>query len=307
LVVVAAKASFRVEHARAVAALSASGKSVVVVTAVDLADDVLPWLPKDCVYSLGDSQRDWWSVSDGILALTPATQVDPDLVENMVDFHVGAAASEDASRIVHSLRQISIGVAWDRPICVPLTPYSSDGILNRHRIRGVTAGTWQGVSQGDLGFGPDENKLWFGEQSALLTLNLSLGSWPCLLLCGPFFRYEDGEDDSTCVIPEIGHGEVGRLSNPLHASGLQSRPGQPQGRLEPMPSWIRTLPQGGQDLVVRLLDRWASGFFRGFVAGGSEWLCRHGTDLDLALQTDWTSLLDRLEVAGRTHDGFRGA
>lgn len=52
VIVVAPEGTFSVQHARDVAALNASGKSVAVVTPAPLAEDVRAWLPADCLHVL---------------------------------------------------------------------------------------------------------------------------------------------------------------------------------------------------------------------------------------------------------------
>ena len=54
LVVVAPEASFSVPQAREVAALHSSGKNVVVVSSVPLAQDAMAWLPEGCTHVVGE-------------------------------------------------------------------------------------------------------------------------------------------------------------------------------------------------------------------------------------------------------------
>lgn len=54
LVVVAPEAGFSVPQAREVAALRSSGKDVVVVSAVPLAQDAMAWLPEGCTHVVGE-------------------------------------------------------------------------------------------------------------------------------------------------------------------------------------------------------------------------------------------------------------
>ena len=71
MIVVAPAGTFSSPHARDVAALSASGKSVAVVTADVLAEDVQAWLPHGSVHVAG-SRRDvggWWARA-GLAALS---------------------------------------------------------------------------------------------------------------------------------------------------------------------------------------------------------------------------------------------
>jgi len=338
VIVLAHDGTFLVHHARDVAALHASGKSVAVVSPVILAEDIQAWLPEDCFFALdlagdealataeatGDGQRRqlvsavpawpsvadhsrvdsraaWWSVSDGIIALTPQETIDDSALG---EYFLTEIEAREAKALAAIFSHLSVGVAWDRPIFVPKSRLHYSTLLNSAPIRGLKPdqGIWSGVSPYDLGFPAGSNELWIGghESGAVLTLNVSLGGWPCLLVCGPFFDIDVDTDQSSCIVPQMQHGTAGLGQTPLYASNHQNRPGNLQDQLEPMPTWLDSLPKLSQELVIALLDLWASGFFRGIVAGGIDWFCNHGTDLDRALQVDWAALIARLEEIGRS-------
>ena len=310
VIVVVSEAGLAVSEARAVAALTSSGKEVAVVTGAALSDDVVAWLPSGCLHLAGEPQGAGWTVSDGLITLTPDEE---DLWNERI---LDPIQARDAESLAQVLRQVSVGVAWDRPIFVPSTPECYRGILNsdgydRFPIPGMrdeeylrfeedlVTGMWR-VDHNPLnilGWGGDR----YLEFNAVLTLNISLGGSPILLVCGPYFESQTDDDYSGCVVREREHNLSGFQEKPGTLSQLptlQARPQTQPDDLEPLPPWFSSLPSGSQDVLLKLFDAWASGFFRAVVAWGVDWFRRYGKGIDAALQADWETLIRRLEETG---------
>lgn len=313
VIVLASEASLTVSEARAVAALTASGKEVAVISGAALSDDVIAWLPKDCLYTAGEQHGTGWTVADGLVTLTPEAD-DPTMVWD--ELILEGLPMRDAGTLADALRQVRVGVAWDRPIFVPSTELCFQGILNidgsRTPIHGLEPDEYLRF-ESDLVTGmwsSDQNPLnilgWGGDRylafNAVLTLNISLGGSPILLVCGPYFEGQMQYDHSTCVVRERQHNLPGLQEGPGTShqfARLQARPETRPDDLEPLPPWLNSLPCGSQDVVLKLLDTWASAFFRALMAWGIDWLCRHGKGVDVALQADWETLIRRLEEMAR--------
>ncbi len=311
-VIVVTEGAFSVQHAREVAALSASGKEVAVITSVTLADDVQAWLPEGCTHLAGEPLGAGWSVSKGLVTLTPEGE---DVVWDEVI--LAGISTAEAAHLAEAVARVKVGVAWDRPIFVPATHLCDWGILNidgysKPPIRGLRADEYLRFEDDEVTgmWRTDSNPLnilgWTGQNyiefNAVLTLNVSIGGSPVLLVCGPYFASQGKYDYSSCIVREREHNLSGfksRRSNDPRLASLQALPRTQQDDLAPLPTWLSSLPAESRDVVLRLLDEWASGFFRGLVAGGIEWFCRHGKDLDSALQVDWQTLTD--ELARREH------
>lgn len=307
VIVVVSEVGLTVADARAVAALASSGKQVAVVTGAILSDEVLAWLPKGCLHPAGEPQGPGWTVSDGLVTLTPDEE---DLWNERI---LEPIQGKDAESLAQVLRQVSVGVAWDRPIFVPSTQECYHGILNadaydKFPIRGLR-------NEDYLRFEDDEvTAMWIGDTNPLcilgwreervaefnsvLTLNVSVGGSPVLLACGPYFETQGRDDFSSCIVRERKYnlqrfqempGDVDWLAR------LQARPRTKQDRLTPLPPWLGSMPSESRDVVLGLLDAWASGFFRAVVAWGIDFFRLCGKDLDAALQADWETLIDRLE------------
>ena len=313
VIVVASEAGLVVSEARAVAALASSGKEVAVVTAAALSDDVLAWLPKDCLYTVGEPLGSGWAVTDGLVTLTPEAG-DPSVVWD--DWILEALPIKDAGRLADALRPVRVGVAWDRPIFVPSTQLSDQGILNIQgsstQIHGVEPEEYLRFEKDlvTLMWHVGSNPLnllsargdFYEAHNAVLTLNISLGGRPVLLVCGPYFDGQGSHDYSACVVRERERNLPGLIESRTHSyqfHTLQARPRTNPDDLEPLPPWINSLPSDSREVVLRLFDTWASAFFRALIAWGVDWICRYGKDLDAALQADWETLIDRLEQFAR--------
>lgn len=316
LIVVASEATFLVQHARDVAALIASGKSVAVVTPVTLTNDVQSWLPDNCAHIPGDSRVQGWSVGDGIATLS--WYADEGIESALYDSQL---SPEGARALADQMREVEVGIAWDRPIMVPTTAYSSnvlnlegfsgwlsngpviDGLEPREYLK--TGATGWLAAMFDTATNPlrferyDPHTGKWDATSALASLNLSVDGQPVLLVCVPDFidRQSDG-DASTCVVVERDtNGPFARLmENDSQFLQLQARPGTEPPGLEPLPAWLRQSGAPGMSAVIGLFDLWAHGFLSGFYLGGIEWFCRYGKGLDAALRADWNTLITALEA-----------
>lgn len=310
VIVVVSEVGLTVADARAVAALASSGKEVAVVTGAELSDEVLAWLPQGCLYKSGEPQRSVWSVSDGLVTLTPDEE---DLWNERI---LEPIQAKDARSLAAVLRQVSVGVAWDRPIFVPSTAACYGGILNadayeKFPIRGLpdedylrfeddeVTGMWRTDTNPLCILGWREERV--AEFNSVLTLNVSVGGSPVLLACGPYFETQGRDDFSSCIVRERGYNLHGFKEMPGDVdqfSRLQARPRTKQAGLTPLPPWLGSMPSESRDVVLGLLDAWASSFFRAVVAWGIDFFRRHGKDLDAALQADWETLIQRLEETG---------
>lgn len=308
VIVVVPAGRFSLQHARDVAALSASGKSVAVVTADVLAEDVQAWLPHGSVHVAG-SRRDvgGWSARAGLAALSWYGEdgIDECLVDGVLP---SPPTGEDARTLARNMKAAEVGIAWDQPIVVPQTGYSSR-VLNvagwGAPIKGLPADAYLTASELDVvktGSNPlflmaDDGR-WV---SALATLNLHIDGHPVLLACIPDFVGSDmAGDSSVCVIPEgARNAQLERSRRGLQVvsyqlSWLQANPGNP-GALHPWPTWLAHSSISARSVLIGLCDLWASAFLSGFYLGGVEWFCRQGTDLDGALRADWLDLIAALE------------
>ena len=310
MIVVVSEVGLTVADARAVAALASSGKQVAVVTGAILSDEVLAWLPKGCLHPAGEPQGPGWTVSDGLVTLTPDEE---DLWNERI---LEPIQAKDAGTLADALMQVRVGVAWDRPIFVPSTQLSYQGILNMQGsltpIRGVKPEEYLRFEKDlvTVMWHTDSNPLnllgargdFYEAHNAVLTLNISLCGSPVLLVCGPYFESQGSYDYSACVVRERdtnlpGFVESRTYSYQFHT--LQARPRTNPDDLEPLPPWLNSLPSDSREVVLRLFDTWASAFFRALIAWGVDWICRYGKDLDAALQADWETLIDRLEQFAR--------
>lgn len=314
IIVVAPEGAISVQQAREVAALSASGKEVAVVTTATPPEDVLAWLPEGCIHLAGETLGTGWSVSDGLVTLTPEGGDIQALWDEVI---LEGISTTEAAHLAGILARVKAGVAWDRPIFVPRTALCDEGILNvdgytKTPIRGLRADEYLRFEDDEVTamWRTDSNPLnilgWNGQTyvafDAVLTLNVSLGGSPVLLICGPYFESQESYDYSSCIVREREnnlHGFKSPRSHDSQLARLQARPRTRQDDLAPLPAWLSPLPMQSRDAVLRLIDTWASGFFRGLINGGIEWFCRHGKDLDIALQADWATLIDELERVGR--------
>ena len=124
---------------------------------------------------------------------------------------------------------------------------------------------------------------------------------PVLLVCGPYFETQGRDDFSSFIVRERGYNLHGFKEMPGDVdqfSRLQARPRTKQDGLAPLPPWLRSMPSESRDVVLGLLDAWASGFFRAIIAWGVDWFRRFGKEIDAALQADWNTLIRRLEAIG---------
>ncbi len=294
VIVVVSEVGLSVADARAVAALTASGKEVAVISGVAPSDDVLAWLPKGCLYTVGEPLGSGWTVTDGLVVLAH------DGFELWDESILEGLPMKHADGLAEAVRQVTVGVAWDRPIYAPSTHECYGGILNsdggygRFPMRGMRDEEYLRFEEGDLTRSIYSNPLRMGLSSPILTLNVSLDGSPMLLVCGPYF--EEYENDYSFCWRDGGWTFVGRdVVTDMQLARLQARPRMHQQGLMPLPGWLDSLPSESRDVVFHLCDAWASGFFRAVVAWGIDFFRRHGKDLDAALQADWQTLLDRLE------------
>jgi hypothetical protein len=126
--------------------------------------------------------------------------------------------------------------------------------------------------------------------SALASLNISLNGTPVLLLCIPDYSDPQSDaDESRCVLAKD------QAFRDYQLTRLQARPGAAPDDLEPLPSWLRQSSGPARSAVLGLFGLWAHAFLSGFYLGGIDWFCRHGTDLDEALRSDWRALISALE------------
>ena len=313
VIVVAPEGAFSVQHAREVAALSASGKEVAVVTTVAPPEAVSAWLPEGCIYLAGETLDTAWSVSDGLVTLTPEGDDIGALWDEMI---LEGVSTEHARNLARAIAQVKVGVAWDRPVFAPVTRLCPQGIVNqdgyygRTPIRGLRAAEYLRFEDDEVTtmWATDSNPLhilqWTNQAyesfDAVLTLNVSLDDSPALLVCGPRFGNQQDYDFSCCIVREREGAWLGPGRGAFELTRLQARPRTRQDNLAPLPGWLNAFPSDSRDVVLKLLDAWASGFFRGAINGGLDWFCRHGKNLDVALQTDWATLIDELEQVGRT-------
>lgn len=200
VIVVVSEVGLTVADARAVAALASSGKEVAVVTGAILSDEVLAWLPKDGLYKADEPQRSGWTVSDGLVTLTPDEE---DLWNERI---LEPIQAKDAESLAAVLSQVSVGVAWDRPIFVPATRQCDGGILNadaydRFPIRGLrdeeylrfeddeVTGMWRTDTNPLCVLGWSRER--YVEFNSVLTLNVLVGGVPSYLSAVPTSRLRD--------------------------------------------------------------------------------------------------------------------
>ena len=295
LLIIAPRGTMTVENARDAAALRASGKGIFVITGEPLEPAVQAWLPKECVHTVGDADQASWQVGSGLLSLTHDESPETWVYDS---FTSSGMSKAQALSLANQMDQVTPGVAWDRPILV--NDYRCwDYVVNRAgtylggRIRGLSPAELIPAEADAPWTYWDRNPLCIHNTGtefdrAIMTINVLLDGHPFLLVCVNNWDVQDHWDRSYWVPP----GQSFISDSDL--AWKQARSGGKPDKLEPAPPWIQSLDRKAVEFLDGLMGGWASGFLNGILAGGVDWLCAHGKDLDEALQLDWETAISVL-------------